>query len=62
MIKFIDQEDTVEVILENNHSYTFWIVDGVARLGRFSSDLFGEASELEKDIARKLINERLNKQ
>ena len=62
MIKFIHNEDTVEVILENNHSYTFWIVDGVAKLGRFSSDLFGEASELEKDIAKRLINERLNNQ
>jgi hypothetical protein len=60
--------DIIEVIINNQNSYTFWINDdadtciGARKLGRFNSNLFGEELEEEKQLAQEIVDERWNEE
>jgi hypothetical protein len=54
--------DTIEVLIDNKNSYTFWVSVERISLNRFHSDLYGEELEEEKNIARKLVNERVKEE
>jgi len=56
--------DEIELIINNQNSYVFYINDdndtciGARKLIRFNSNLFGEASDHEKDFAKEIVDER----
>ena len=60
--------DLIELIINNQNSYTFWINDdadtciGARKLIRFNSDLLGDASEEEKELAQEIVDERWNEE
>ena len=60
--------EIIEVLIDNKNTYTFWVselstgLSGKITLNRFNSDLFGEELEEEKNIARKLVDDRVKEE